>query len=108
MKNINEEMVNELSLFIINDYECYKQVHAIAKNIAKKKIKGTHIYTKELQAYYNLVVFGMKKYCKVLHVQGAWYSLASVDTRKEIARYLSDYYIDLVSQYKDYLTEYQE
>lgn len=83
---IDEQMANELALFIPNDYPTYQALEAVKKNLAKKLNKG--IYKQELaeKVMYHVVVYAMKRYHAMgLNDSNKWCQLADVSTRKAVA-----------------------
>jgi len=83
---IDKAMARELTLFIENDGNLYRQITTpIISNYAKKKVKGTFNKTNALKGLLNLVEAGRKKYIREF---GSLGSQVSMDTKKEIARNL--------------------
>lgn len=91
-KEINNEMVNELVLYINNTRNVYENIQLVCKNLARKKCKGIYDEQKAVKAFYNLVNYAQQQYYREFGGASAWYLLANTATRQAVAKELLEYY----------------
>lgn len=84
--------VNEIKLFIENDYQLYKsQLLPILVNLTKKYKKGTFDITKAAKLFRYLIDSGLKKYHKDYGSKGdKWFELLSTNDRQYLAEWFAN------------------
>lgn len=80
-KPVDEHAARELFLFAVNHEPVYRQIQAINKNLAKKKMTGTYDGEKAIQGYKHAADSAAKMYEKEFGGRG----LFSPATRKQVA-----------------------
>lgn len=99
MLNEGDTEVRELTLYITNDAQLYRQrIEPIIKNLKKKLAKGIYDKSKSIPMWKSLADQGAKKYDKEHSSPGA--KTFSVADRKAVAQELADFYDDEVT-YQD-------
>lgn len=91
-KEINNEMVNELVLYINNTRNVYENIQLVCKKLARKKCKGIYDEQKAVKAFYNLVNYAQQQYYREFGGASTWYLLANTATRQAVAKELLEYY----------------
>lgn len=86
-EELDEHAATELSLYIDNDGDLYRQMTVpILKNLANKKAQGKYNHALAIKAFMYLADAGAKKYAKEFDSAGNWYRIFNVPTRKEVAK----------------------
>ena len=93
---MNEEAARELALYIENDYKLYAQyIIPYIQCLHKKHIMGTYDSEKAIPGWERIATEGAKKYARdFLNVR--YYYVFNRATRKEAARYLQEFFLELV------------
>jgi hypothetical protein len=100
------DAAKELSLFIENDGDLYRQQwQPILKNLANKRAQGKYDREKAIKLFMYLMESGAKKYAK--DFGGTWNVLFNVPTRREAAKEftLNFEHYDDEGTYDSYLTK---
>lgn len=104
---VDEDMIDELVLFITNDGDIYRQrIQPIIKNLKRKQARG--IYDPELavKAFSYAAQDGLKKYAKEFGSLGLQRGEIGT-TRMAIASQLLDYYTDQLEDETDPMTMHE-
>ena len=82
----------ELQLFGMNNYKIYKNcLIPVCVNLEKKVKKGIFDSIKAKKAFLNVASYAAREYC--IEFGGIWYQVFNMETRKEFAAYLLEYFI---------------
>ena len=95
---IDEIAAYDLELYIENDYYLYETyIVPYLQSLHKKHIKGTYNKEKALIGWERIATYGAKKYQKdFLNVP--YYRVFNKATREETARYLQEFFLDMVCE----------
>ena len=93
-KQVNNEMMNELVLYMNNTRNTYENIQLVCKNLARKQKKRYLWWTKVVKAFYNLVNYAQQQYYRKIFFGGvsAWYLLSNIATRQAVAKELLEDY----------------
>lgn len=99
MKQVNNEMLNGLVLYVNNTRNLYENTKLVCKSLARKKRKGNYDDQKAIKAFYNLVNLALKQYYIEFGGAYAWYLLANTATRQAVAKELLEEYIEDIEEF---------
>ncbi len=86
---------DELTMFIVNDADLYRQnIQPVLKNLAKKIKKGVYDPAKALKLWQYSAQWGAQKYTKEFRISGTHgsYGMFSPHDRREAAKQLAEHY----------------
>ena len=98
-KQVNNEMVDELTLYVNNTRNIYENIRLVCKSLARKKRKGIYNEQKAVKAFYNLVNLALKQYYIEFGGAYAWYLLANTATRQAVAKELLETYQEDIEEF---------
>lgn len=95
---MNEDCARELALYVENDAGLYHyHIEPYIKSLHKKRIKSTYDPEKALLGWERIATYGAIKYeHDFLAVR--YYHVFNRATREETARYLQEFFLDLVCE----------
>ena len=94
-----EVLINDVTLYIENNGDLYREmIIPICESLGRKKYNGTFDSEKALKAWYNVAVWGLKKYHKYIYDgPGHWYDILTTSERRQVADELQAFYADEVN-----------
>lgn len=98
-----ETLINDVTLYIENDSMIYNNVIVpVCNNLARKKYRKAYDDEKSKKAWYNVAVWGLKRYHKYIYDgPGHWYDILTTSERRQVADELAAFYTDNI----DFLTK---
>lgn len=97
-----EVLINDITLYIENNGDLYRErIIPICKSMARKKYRKVYDDKKAMAAWYNVAVWGLKRYHKYIYDgPGHWYDILTTSERRQVADELQAFYADDI----DFLT----
>ena len=98
-ESVDRAVVRELTLYIVNDGQIYRQrITPIFKNLSRKVGKGTYDGVKAIKAFMYATTDGIKKYEKEFAEPGWARRSINKQTKEAIAKELLDYYTEEIGE----------
>lgn len=99
-KNIDQAAVYELSLYTVNTGRLYvNMVRPLIKNYQRKIRRGVYDAEKALKGWENVAAAAAQLYHREFGSSNIkWYTIFPPAVRREVAKYLQDYYSEDLTQ----------